>query len=1029
MSSKPDGAEENPNYTFYVQGKGPGASREFTLTTEMVALGDEELTIPRKLGDGSFGIVLDAPATSNTESYALKILYAHAVRDPSGRRLSKFEKQRVESELQIGLDLPRRLKEFVERHYKDIDDDFKAIAAKPGDYIVLPIAFHRRFATFIGVKDLARLDVHLSGYAYIMDKFDSSLKDLVEGPADIPEDRAEKDTADAKAGNGAEATEGNSSGNGSLGEALASRGYGRLRAATAEDRERSAVPVLEQVARGLQTLHAASFRHRDLKPANVYYKRTADRVRFRLGDLGFLNPQEDPVRAGTAVATQAIGIGTKHYRSIEQIDFCDTAECDVKVDTSGKTATLITRDPKFLETNIEEGDLAYFAKSNSRRHVMVRKVAKHADRREVHICVSASQDGGRGEGGQELPSILVNDRNTQVAFLKNPTAKTDLFGLAALLYDIVSVGDSPERFYELLRRFDVEGVSIEESIIRLYETWQAGIIDDADVSAIFSRVNGGEGEQGTVHLQVLRFLLKCMMSNASDSYYREFCFCDADVSPRTEETEKSKYEPQLAAVKAWAKVITEIKELEVALGAGRYDEVAYNVLTRPEREGFNNGTVQELVRAQAKLGDVLKSYRIGVGPVGVEDSDGGKTEWGSGEERVVARWLLTTAFIEKMDEKLQQHMNSERRQVSYMYSLAQEHLAINSNTVFFRRSVIDDKSRSLIASMRYRDPLLTRIRPFSHRFEPIWWRFGARRIMLEVTSGEPGEGAAEAKEENEVKLKAEIEYADFAFSRQEAEEGDFILPSGGGSSMVFRVCKVLEGAVQLEVCLENEPDGGLEGAKGVLKVARGIKDGYLVRKPDRVDYYAGMLAVYMFHFLVSEGSKSGSRKRDFPASAYGRMQDFPLRFSSRPSDRFGGQVAPSWHNVKRLTLELIMWLSLGGFYFDGDGMKWATEEEKWGCVHGEVVKWYETIYEFTEAKELAAGLDLLLGIGKGGRNYIKSAAKKSIKEVSSDEWEGICEEYTRGAHVGERKPTEGESEEVPKRQGSWIDQLPWNKVR
>ena len=368
----------------------------------------------------------------------------------------------------------------------------------------------------------------------------------------------------------------------------------------------------------------------------------------------------------------------------------------------------------------------------------------------------------------------------------------------------------------------------------------------------------------------------------------------------------------------------------------------------------------------------------------------------------------------------------------YMYSLAQEHLAVNSSSVLFRRSVLDDDGESLIASMRYRDPLLTRIRPFSHRFEPIWWRYGARRVMLDVRAGRERSGDEESEAVEPV--EAEVEYADFSFSRQETEVGDFILPSAGGSSVVFRVCEVRDGFLGLEVCLDDgreirdgkQVNGGEVQGIGAESL-RAIKDGYLVRNPDRVDYYAGMLAIYMFHFLVSDGSKAGCMKRDFPGSAYGRLQDYPLIFSTKPAERSSGRSLHNWRMIKTHTLELIMWLSLGGFYFDPAGKKWGKEKEKWRCVHQEVVHWYDAVHRFTKTRELVAGLNLLSGIGQGDRTCVRKAAKERVEGVSSEEWEAVCEAYIEGAKSGERQIAKRE------RPGGWLDRLPdkltWHKGR
>ncbi len=982
-------------YTFYVEGdksNGNGSGRQFYLVTEKVKVGNRTLTIPKKLGDGNFGVVLEAEDPSNTESYALKVLYEHSVPDDDSGPSIEFEKSRIEAELKIGIDLPRRLKELVDQNRESIGPDFFAVSTKPGDYIVLPIAYELDFDGLQNSEDLSQLDIKLSKYAYLMERFDCSLKDLVEGDHGFCRSESNIHDDKAKASNGENAEIENGS---KKATATVIGGYARLAQAMMKERERSAIPVLEQVAIGLQTLHAASFRHRDLKPANIYYKRAANKVQFRLGDLGFLDPKDDPARAGSVVVTQAINIGTKHYRSIEQIDFSDTAECEVEVGESSKEAVLVTRDPKFLETNIEVGDLAFFAKSNSRRHVTIKSITKDSENREVIMHVELSQPPGIDQKGNHEANVLINDRNTQVSFLKNPTAKTDLFGMAAILYDILSVGDSPERFYELLRRFDSDGFSIEESIVRQYATWQAGIIDDADVSAIFSRLNDGEGRSGTVNPQVIRFLLKCMMSNASDSYYREFDFSNADHVP----DEGNNFESNIAAIRAWAKVIQEIKSLENVLDATSYNEAERNVLTRSK--GFSEEDREEPLEnaKQARLSDVLRCYRYGQGPLKKED--GLKEGWNSEKEILAARWVLSAGLITKMDEKLNHHMATQEN--TYMYSLAQEHLAVNSDSVVLKRSVLDSDEDSLVSSMRYRDPLLTRIRPFSHRFEPIWWRFGTRRIMVAVKDDQLRD--SEKTERKSVESVAvDIEYADFAFSRQEARKGDFVLPTAGGSSLVFRVSE--EASSECPMRLKVFPHDGRTSNKisfddngdqvKIEDVRTVLRDGYLVRNPKREDYYAGMLAIYLFHFLVSDGSSTSSGNRDFPACVYGRIQDFPLRFSEAPSETRNSKL-DKWQRIKEHTLKLITWLSLGGYYFDHSGNEIESPIEKWRCAHRAVRKWCKHVHDYMGTGDMA--LDLTRGIGTKDQGFITEAAKNDIEAVSSEEWDKLCEQYTKSAEV------------------------------
>ena len=1046
-AGRSDAESSGDRYTFYVSESDKQDSRGFRLETESVTINGKTLEIPRKLGDGNFGIVFDAPAASGTAKYALKVLYAHSAPAEGTEKDNPFEMQRISAELEIGLELPKRLQELLTNDNRSsFNQDFLSICNSPQDYIVLPIAFSKSFNAFEGEKNLEQLDIKLSKYAYLMDRFDCTLKDLVEGSSksELP-DNGSSDEEQAEASE--EKTDPPQESQG---------GYQKLRIASISERERSAIPVIGQVARGLQTLHAAGFRHRDIKPANIYYKRAADKVQFRLGDLGFLNPEEDPGRAGSVIVTQAIGIGTKHYRSIEQIDFSDVAECDIAVEEKGQRATLVTRDPKFLETNIRKGDLATLAKSYSRQFLQITDLTKDPDKRLVTIEVQYPQPNPSGGTGAEQPSSLVDDRNTQVGFLKNPTAKTDLFGIAAILYDIISVGESPERFYELLRRFDVPAITIEENIIRLYDAWQVGIIDDPDVSAIFNRVNGGEGRGEVIHIEVLRFLLKCMMSDAADSYYVAYSF-EAGESASS----GGGIARQIAAIDAWAKVIEQIKQLGAVLDATRYDEFKFNVLTRQtdNKPDDQRPDSDPNVRSQQmRLADVLHSYRRSEVPVrpahelrGLPDSES--------EERdanLALRWLMSTALLRGMGTALHRRVGVAVGEKSELYSLAQEDLSVTDTSIVFRRRVMDGSDESLFACLRARDPLLTRIRPFSHRFEPIWWRYGSRRVLLDI---HPVDDATATRSDRSTRqFRATMEYSDFAGSRQSVVAGDFVLPSDGSSALLFRITEVRDRSICLELCNDVEaneqtgptraepvPEGveeipdregpvsGVDEAEsgkdesvperaepavegqmkipeqrqpsssnrdpdtdGIVKQVTGIASGYLVKRPDRVDYYAGMLAIYMFHFLISDGANAFGRIGDFTAATYAKIQDFPVSFDKSPSERWKGRDTTGWNGLKGYTIELIIWLSLGGFHFRQEA-KPLEERDRWTSVNSEMMRWSESVFEFMEMKDVMDGVNLLQGFGSAERSMLKEAQKKVNDEVAEEEWKEICESYIASA--------------------------------
>jgi len=329
-----------------------------------------------------------------------------------------------------------------------------------------------------------------------------------------------------------------------------------------------------------------------------------------------------------------LGLGTLHYRSIEQIDFNDTAECDVIVDKSNKTrATLTTRDPKFLQTNIQEGDIAFFAKSDAMEFLLVTSISS-TEPPETIIQVELANPAAIDNRADK--NFLVDDINTQVSFVKNPTARTDFFGFGAILYDILTAGASPERFYELLRRFDTRDFSIDGLMLK-YDVWKGGLLDDPDIGAIFHRVNGREISEGGLDARVLTFLLKCLMSNAHDSYYRLFGFEEGQLS--ISENPADEIKSRIAAVAAWRKVHDEIDQLIGDLGALGYDAENRNALTRwpPGEEDRSETDEPSDVWRPLK---VLEEYRSGNFPVNRDESANLKPS--------ALRWSMGTAFLNRL---------------------------------------------------------------------------------------------------------------------------------------------------------------------------------------------------------------------------------------------------------------------------------------------------------------------------------------------------------------------------------------------
>ncbi len=949
--------------TFYQGDKDKPGVQSYTFRIEIDnrKINGKDVSMPKKLGDGNFGMVFEAPSTTlGVGTYALKVLYEH-----QGIARGE-EKERILEELQIGLELPKRLAEVVNHEkLEEHDKNFPKEGDRQSRWLALPKAYSTNFNDLVGREELEKQDVKFSEFAYIMEKFDKSLKDLVEEPIDNEEG-----------------------------------GYGRLKRSTLEERERSAIPILDQISRGLQILHAAALRHQDIKPGNIYFKTEGTDIVFRLGDLGFLKPH-DPALAGTVAASIDDTIGTKHYRSIEQIDFKDVAECDVKVKSDKKSATLVTRDPKFLATVMRKGDLAYFTKSNSRRLMRIDEICKYPDKGRVEIKVlhQVPPSGNKKDGNSENDP-LVDDTKTQVSFFKNPSAKTDLFGIAGILFDILTVGESPERFYELLRRYDVEDVNIEDHILNRYATWEAGTLEDAGIGAIFSRVNRGIDRGQTVRKEVLAFLLKCMMSDASGSFYKRFGFEEAELDSDNPDD----IDARLKAVGAWAKVIQKLDNIKKAIGAKDYIRHDTNVLTRSITDEPNK--VPEHADSipppemgenlQVGLSTVLSAYLKGEPPNPETEghtpgtpnhhSLNGSTDE---EDKRAFRWLMSGLLIMKMADTIETALESPP---GSMRSLSPEHVSVKSHGIAARVPVVTTEERQIISSLRARDPLLTRIRPFSSRFEPIWWRYGTRRVRLSIASDSPP--AESATNGQDSMVEAKFDFFDFSFAANSVEPGDFILPTDGPVPTVFRVKKVGKdnNSLELHIFIDDLEDENRR--KEQLESARLVENAYLIKNPNAVDYYAGMLAIYLYHFLISDGVGQNAGITDFPSKVYDCIRKFPLRFKKIPSD--GTKKGPPWEQLKGQTLRLITWLSLGGFAFDNEGEPIKEENKRWTSVHEEVRNWYETLNKHALQGGKIDNWDLI-------RNTPSSASRRGVKvknfgEISPDDWKDIC-----GTYIDSRK--------------------------
>ena len=369
----------------------------------------------------------------------------------------------------------------------------------------------------------------VSDYVLVMDLYHYSLKDLLEG-----KDR------DRSTGQ---------------------KGYDVLRELPLDLRVREALLLLTKVAYGLSCLHNANspdsgdpLFHRDIKPGNIFV-RTGEggRIQVDLGDLGNLPilPAVASPQANVTLPPESIDTGyargTQHYRSPEQKYYTDVANARVmhlpaaKIkeeldrlfapasapspavagdgdgtpaqDKPSKRVVLVVTDPKFNNTLIERSDVVILSKDTKRQQRMID--GDPIDGKEAGYLAFVLKDL------PEKNPILQPDEKTQVEFYKKQEYRTDLFGIGAVVFDIVTAGWSPEKFYESIRKFETSSIT---NIRDQYETLRRGEIEgeNLDLSEIFAPFrNNNDTVQRYPEGDIIEFILKCMLYQSEGTFFNQ----------------------------------------------------------------------------------------------------------------------------------------------------------------------------------------------------------------------------------------------------------------------------------------------------------------------------------------------------------------------------------------------------------------------------------------------------------------------------------------------------------------------------
>ncbi|GAA6616516.1 protein kinase domain-containing protein [Scytonema sp. NUACC26] len=279
---------------------------------------------------------------------------------------------------------------------------------------------------------------------------------------------------------------------------------------TFEDRIATILPYLLDIAQGLETIHKADLYHLDLKPANIFVKADGLEVKSVIGDLGFLYTGEQLKFEALPVANLQLPLGTRHYRSPEQKDYFDI--CDVEVEVSDRNGDncdvkLITYDPKLRDTIIENDDYIVFSKNRKAYRIKSIVIDNKTENSPIYITLNTKTNN------------LNNDKKTQVILYKKQTIRTDLFGFGAIVYDLITCGESPERFYENIRViYDRAGKNVKD-IMEDYLKVSDFQSSEPSLVQVFEPFKLNKASSSYAPSDIVEIILQCMLYKVDNTFY------------------------------------------------------------------------------------------------------------------------------------------------------------------------------------------------------------------------------------------------------------------------------------------------------------------------------------------------------------------------------------------------------------------------------------------------------------------------------------------------------------------------------
>ncbi|MEM9544825.1 MAG: hypothetical protein AAGA77_02575 [Bacteroidota bacterium] len=728
----------NPSFSFSAF-KDPDNEKENETTYYFEV---DENDNPIHLGDGSYGMVYRVSDQINSDppgEFAVKIFYdSDEIEDRFRQELTFYQKIRRKI-LELGLN--ERITGLIE--------------PKGGSR-----SFHKSKVAREYFKDAK---YKISPYAIVMECYDGSLKDKLE-----VRDKDSKYT-----------------------------GYEALLNCTFEQRIKTMYNFIESMTNGLKYLYLDDNAHLDIKPANIYYIKRGINFEVVLADIGFFspnninkNPNLGTFKPRSEKERQQL-LGSIHYRSPEQKSDMDKFQAKIVIDDALK---VVITDPKFKDSIIEVGDRLIFSKYFAKQPHRIKDLQRSKENEPFKVEIQLDSD-------LNLKELIGEEQKTQVELRKIQRIRTDLFGIGAIAFDILTGGNSPERFYEKICSQDYESNSISKIIDKYTE-----VLDQSNDESEFLYIFNSFVENNQfASREIVEFILKCMLYKTEGTFYHE----------HSKVGNKCDYE-----------VINEVRNYFSSTFQGDYaDQIAFNANLNPiivQHEVTNTASIH----SETKLDEHLQQ----ISEIPIHKYS----------ERLFYGMKLFDAIIKYLEQDILNPNPSPENKKSYLTELRPEVLYMSENyklrislTAFPSRN----KFMNGLKSHNAQNKLNTRS---SHFFVPQEVVNFKRKVKL-ISTGKENGGYY-------------YDFLDRSFHSDDFKENDFlVLPAKNTStSSVFKISKVIEGD-QKNIVNIDLVDGG-EIGESTHKFDAGVF--FYYRNLDTA-YYMHMLATYLQHFFFANlGSNS-----------------------------------------------------------------------------------------------------------------------------------------------------------------------------